>query len=116
MAEFILEANERKVDKQSQLTEIRDNKRVPGIIYGFSQKPIVIDLDYMALLKVLKEAGTYRHKILRLVILCRHITGRVAELAREAICQGWILQGCLCAEAVLPPRIDTRKASPHLLR
>ncbi|OGY93752.1 MAG: hypothetical protein A2406_04275 [Candidatus Komeilibacteria bacterium RIFOXYC1_FULL_37_11] len=58
MAEFILEANERKVDKQSQLTEIRDNKRVPGIIYGFSQKPVVIDLDYMALLKVLKGAGT----------------------------------------------------------
>ena len=58
MAEFILEANERKADKQSQLTDIRDNKRVPGVVYGFSQKPIVIDLDYMALLKVLKEAGT----------------------------------------------------------
>lgn len=58
MAEFILEAKERKPDKQSHLTEIRTSKRVPAIIYGFSQKPVSIDLDYMELLKVLKEAGT----------------------------------------------------------
>ncbi|MFA6307908.1 MAG: 50S ribosomal protein L25 [Patescibacteria group bacterium] len=58
MAEFILEANERKADKQSQLTDIRTSSRVPGIIYGFSQKPVSIDVDYRELLKVLKEAGT----------------------------------------------------------
>jgi large subunit ribosomal protein L25 len=58
MAEFILEANERKVDKQSQLTDIRKGSRVPGVVYGFSQKPVSIDIDYRDLLKVLKEAGT----------------------------------------------------------
>jgi large subunit ribosomal protein L25 len=58
MAEFILEANERKVDKQSQLTEIRTNNRVPGVVYGFSQEPVSIDVNYRELLKILKEAGT----------------------------------------------------------
>lgn len=58
MAEFTLEANERKVDKQSQLKEIRLQGRVPGIVYGFSQKPVLMDLEYGNLLKVLKEAGT----------------------------------------------------------
>lgn len=58
MAEFILKANERKVDKQSQLTDIRTGKRVPGIVYGFSQKPISLDMDYRELLNILKEAGT----------------------------------------------------------
>jgi large subunit ribosomal protein L25 len=58
MAEFILEANERQVDKQSQLTDIRTSSRVPGVIYGFSQKPISIEADYQKLLKVLKDAGT----------------------------------------------------------
>lgn len=58
MAEFILEANERKIDKQSQLTETRVQGKVPGVIYGFSRNPVVIDLEYGHLLKVLKEAGT----------------------------------------------------------
>ena len=58
MAEFVLEAKERKTGTQGQLTEIRDSKRVPGVIYGFSQEPISIDLAYLELLKVLKEAGT----------------------------------------------------------
>jgi len=58
MAEFILEANERQVDKQSQLTDIRTNSRIPGVIYGFSQEPVTIDADYQSLLKVLKGAGT----------------------------------------------------------
>jgi len=57
MAEFILEANERKVDQQSQLTNLRQNSRVPGVIYGFSQEPLSIDLDYNQLLKVVKAAG-----------------------------------------------------------
>lgn len=58
MAEFILEANERQVDKQSQLTDIRTSSRVPGVIYGFSQKPISIEADYQKLLKILRDAGT----------------------------------------------------------
>ncbi len=58
MAEFILEANERQVDKQSQLSEIRDNSRVPGVVYGFSQKPLSIDVAYKELLDILNEAGT----------------------------------------------------------
>lgn len=58
MAEFVLEANERKTGTNGQLSQIRDSKRVPGVIYGFSQKPISIDLAYLDLLKVLKEAGT----------------------------------------------------------
>ena len=58
MAEFILEANERKADKQSQLTDIRTTSRVPGVIYGFSQEPVSMDVDYRELLKILQEAGT----------------------------------------------------------
>ncbi|RJQ35344.1 50S ribosomal protein L25 [Candidatus Parcubacteria bacterium] len=58
MAEFILEANERKVDQQSQLTKIRENSRVPGVVYGFSQEPLAVDMDYNQLLKIVKSAGT----------------------------------------------------------
>ena len=58
MSEFILEVKERQVDKQSQLTEIRQGDRVPGVIYGFKQKPVTIDMEYNVLLKVLKEAGS----------------------------------------------------------
>lgn len=58
MAEFILEVSERQVDKQSQLTDIRTSSRVPGVIYGFSQKPISIEADYQKLLKILRDAGT----------------------------------------------------------
>jgi len=58
MAEFILEANERQVGKQSELNNIRNNSRVPGVIYGFSQEPIVVDFDYLKLLNTVKSAGT----------------------------------------------------------
>ncbi|MCD4760976.1 50S ribosomal protein L25, partial [bacterium] len=58
MSEFVLEVNKRKVDKQSQLTEIRTSARVPGIVYGFKQKPVAIDMEYNPLLKILTEAGT----------------------------------------------------------
>ena len=58
MSEFVLEANQRGVGKQSQLTELREGGRVPGIIYGFGKEPIAIDVEYNALLKVLTGAGT----------------------------------------------------------
>ena len=58
MSEFVLEANQRKVDQQSRLTELRNNSRVPGVIYGFGKDQIVIDVEYNALLKILTEAST----------------------------------------------------------
>lgn len=65
MAEFILEANERKAGPKSQLTEIRKNSRVPGVVYGFSKDPVAMDIDYISLLKILSEAGTSNIIILK---------------------------------------------------
>lgn len=55
---FVLEAQTRAVGKGSLLTELRGTGRVPGVIYGFANDTQVISVDYNALLKVIKEAGT----------------------------------------------------------
>lgn len=55
---FVLEAQTRLMGKGSVLTELRGNGRVPAVIYGFANDTQAISVDYNALLKVLKEAGT----------------------------------------------------------
>ncbi|MCB9802812.1 50S ribosomal protein L25 [Candidatus Nomurabacteria bacterium] len=55
---FVLEATTRTPGKGSQLTEIRDNSKVPGVIYGFEQDSLAITVGYSELIKILKEAGT----------------------------------------------------------
>lgn len=55
---FVLEAQTRTPGKGSQLTEIRTQSGVPGVIYGFEQDSQAIAVDYNELIKILKEAGT----------------------------------------------------------
>ncbi len=55
---FVLEAQTRLMGKGSVLTELRGNGRVPAVIYGFANDTQAISVEYNALLKVLKEAGT----------------------------------------------------------
>lgn len=83
MAEFILEAKERQVDKQSQLTDIRTSSRVPGIIYGFSQEPVSIEADYQKLLKILKEAGT--SNIVNIKVSGKEIRAIVREFQQNPV-------------------------------
>ena len=58
MSEFSLEVQNRQPDKQSQLTEIRQNSKVPGVIYGLQKDAQSIVVEYNLLLNILKEAGT----------------------------------------------------------
>ncbi len=55
---FVLEAKTREIGKVSLLNELRNNSRVPAIVYGFANDSQAISVDYNAVLKILKEAGT----------------------------------------------------------
>ncbi|MBP9802204.1 50S ribosomal protein L25 [Patescibacteria group bacterium] len=55
---FVLEAKTREIGKASLLNELRKNSRVPAIVYGFANDSQAISVDYNAVLKILKEAGT----------------------------------------------------------
>ena len=58
MSEFVLEVNSRqRTGQSSQLTELRNKKRVPAIVYGFGRDSLSVDADYNTLFNVLKEAG-----------------------------------------------------------
>jgi len=58
MSEFLLELQERQVDKHSQLTKIRTSNQVPCVIYGNKKESQAATVGYKPLLKVLVEAGT----------------------------------------------------------
>ncbi len=54
---FTLKVEKREIGKHSMLTKARIEDRVPGIIYGYKKEGQAIDIDYNALLNVLKQAG-----------------------------------------------------------
>lgn len=58
MSEFSLKATLRTNDQHSQLTNLRTNSQVPGVIYGNNFENQNITLDYNELLKILVKAGT----------------------------------------------------------
>ena len=54
---FTLKVEKREVGKHSLLTKTRTEAKVPGIIYGYKQDGLSIEIDYNALLNILKQAG-----------------------------------------------------------
>lgn len=57
MSDFLLTVNKRSIGKASQKTALRQNKQLPGVIYGPKSESISISLDYAAALKVITQAG-----------------------------------------------------------
>lgn len=83
MAEFILEVKQREAGQHSKVTEIRNDSRVPGIIYGFGKESLAIDVDYKELLKVLTEAGT--SNVVTLKVGGKEIKAIVREYQQDPI-------------------------------
>lgn len=66
MSDFSLTVKERKVAQKSKLTELRNNSMLPGVVYGFNQKPVAIEGDYREIFKTVVDAGTSNIIILNL--------------------------------------------------
>lgn len=83
MAEFDLLVKERQIGAQSQLTQIREEKKVPGVVYGYSNEPLSIEVTYGDLLRVLTEAGT--SNIINLKIGDKSIKVIVREFQQDPV-------------------------------
>jgi len=83
MSEFLLEAKQRQVGQHSQLTKIRENSQVPGVVYGFHKDPQLITVDYNVLLKILTEAGT--SNIITLKLAGQEIKVMVREYQQDPV-------------------------------
>ncbi len=57
MSDFLLTANHRSIGQASQKTNLRQNKQLPGVIYGPKSESISISVDYAAALKIITQAG-----------------------------------------------------------
>lgn len=52
-----LEVQKRDTKQHSQVTEIRNAGRIPGIIYGYQSENITVSVDSLELIKAIREHG-----------------------------------------------------------
>lgn len=55
---FLLEAKSREIGKGSDITALKDQGQVPGVIYGPQEKAQSLAVGYNELIKILNQAGT----------------------------------------------------------
>jgi ribosomal protein L25 (general stress protein Ctc) len=56
MEKLSLEAQTR--NKEEKLLLIRNSKMIPGVVYGKTQEPVQIKVDYSSFLKLYRKAGS----------------------------------------------------------
>ena len=81
MENFSLEAQSRK--NEEKLLLIRNSKMIPGIVYGKTQQPVEVKVDYSSFLKLYRKAGS--NHIVKLSIEEKSVDVLVHEVQKNPV-------------------------------
>ncbi len=81
MEKFALNADKRT--KEDRLLDLRSSKMIPGIVYGKTQEPTQLKVDYSSFLKLYRKAGS--NHIINLSLDSKGIDVLVHEVQKDPV-------------------------------